>query len=90
MHPLQKISKLSVVLGGLSVLGGCARAPSFSILGSFFPAWLICMIVGVLLATMTKWSFVHYKLDNVIVWKIVVYPCVAAFFAFTLWLIFFN
>src|SRR5262249_14438831 len=28
---------------------GCSRAPSFDILGSFFPAWLLCLAVGLLL-----------------------------------------
>jgi hypothetical protein len=32
----------------------------------------------------------RYKLDKQIVWTIVVYPCLAAFFAFTLWLVFFS
>ena len=36
-------------------LAGCARAPSFDILGSFFPAWLLCLAVGVLLAFAARW-----------------------------------
>lgn len=84
-----KITPLAI-LGCLATLAGCARAPSFNILGSFFPAWLICIIIGVVLTTIVRWAFVRYKLDKDIVWKIVVYPCLAAFFAFTLWLAFFD
>ena len=30
------------------------------------------------------------KLEKLILWGILVYPCLAAFFAFTLWLVFFS
>jgi len=78
------------VLGSLNALAGCARAPSFNIVGSFFPAWLICMVAGIGLAVIANWVLRRYKLDQQIVWTIVVYPCLAAFFAFTLWLLFFS
>ena len=77
-------------LGSLSAMAGCARAPSFNIVGSFFPAWLICIVAGIGLAAIANWVLRRYKLDQQIVWTIVVYPCLAAFFAFTLWLVFFS
>ena len=30
-------------------LAGCARAPAFDVIGSFFPAWLVCLIAAILL-----------------------------------------
>jgi len=74
----------------LCLVTGCGRAPSFNLLGSFFPAWLICMVVGVLLAAIVHWILVALKREKLITWAIIVYPCLAAFFAFTLWLIFFS
>ena len=71
-------------------LTSCGRAPSFDILGSFFPAWLICMVVGILLAAIVNWVLTALKQQRLISWGILVYPCLAAFFAFTLWLIFFS
>ena len=82
-----------VLLGfvvSLSLVAGCGRAPSFNILGSFFPAWLICIVVGLGLAASVHWLLVRYKLDKEIPWTIFVYPCLAAFFAFTLWLVLFS
>jgi hypothetical protein len=78
------------VLVSLGALAGCSRAPSFNILGSFFPAWLICMVSGIVLAAIANWLLTLFKLDKEISWTIVVYPCLAAFFAFTLWLVFFS
>jgi len=78
------------MLASLCLLAGCGRAPSFNILGSFFPAWLICMVVGILLAAIVNWVLAALKLEKLISWGILVYPCLAAFFAFTLWLVFFS
>ena len=76
-------------LVGIALLTGCSRAPSFDILGSFFPAWLLCMVAGLLFATIVNWVFGRYRWEKNVPWAIVVYPCLAAFFTFTLWLIFF-
>lgn len=71
-------------------LSGCGRAPTFDILGSFFPAWLLCMVAGIVFAVITNRILVRRNLDKEIVWSIVVYPCLALFFACVLWLIFFS
>jgi len=34
--------KLGLLFSVLFLIG-CSRAPSFDILGSFFPAWLLCL-----------------------------------------------
>jgi hypothetical protein len=71
-------------------MAGCGRAPSFNIMGSFFPAWLLCMVAGVVLAAIGRWILVRYKLEKQVTWPIIVYPCFAALIAFTLWLVFFS
>jgi hypothetical protein len=77
-------------LAGLIALAGCGRAPSFSILGSFFPAWLICMVAGIVVAAAVNWILTALKQDKLITWEIITYPCLAALVAITLWLIFFS
>jgi hypothetical protein len=86
----RKMMGALAVMGSLSAVAGCARSPSFDILGSFFPAWLICIVAGIVLAAIVNWVLARYKLDKEIAWTILVYPCLAAFFAFTLWLVFFS
>ena len=73
-----------------AAITGCGRAPSFSILGSFFPAWLVCIIAGVTLAAVANWLLTRFRLDKLVHWPVLVYPAMAAFFAFTLWLVFFR
>ena len=70
------------------LLSGCSRSPSFDIVGSFFPAWLVCLFLGILLAVFTHWLLLRQKIA--IVFPILVYPSLAALFTFLLWLVFFS
>jgi len=72
------------------LLAGCSRAPTFNILGSFFPAWLVCILIGMVMAAVAYRVLVWLKLDQAIRWTIVVYPSIALFVACLLWLIFFS
>lgn len=70
------------------LLTGCSRAPSVDILGSFFPAWLFCLILAVLLATFIRLMLLRIRVKVVL--PILVYPSLAALLTFALWLIFFH
>lgn len=69
---------------------GCTRAPSFNILGSFFPAWILCGLIGIVLTVLVRMFFVRAKLEQELSPLILVYPCIALFFTFTTWLLFFS
>jgi hypothetical protein len=86
----EKLRAVLAILSPLLCLCGCGRAPSFNILGSFFPAWLLCIIVGILLAAAFYGLFLRLHLEKEIKPAIIVYPCLALFCAFALWLIFFR
>ena len=70
------------------LLAGCSRAPSLDILGSFFPAWLVCFIAAILLTTICRLVLLrfHMKLDL----PLLAYPSLTALFTFALWLILFR
>jgi hypothetical protein len=59
-------------------------------MGSFFPSWIVCGVLGILLAALVRLFFVRIKLEPDLTPIILVYPCLAAFFTFSLWLIFFS
>jgi hypothetical protein len=69
-------------------LTSCARAPSFDILGSFFPAWIICLAVALLLTALARWLLLHLRIE--VAFPILVYPGLTALFTFALWIIFFH
>jgi len=88
---LQRIAGVTVSFpAAMLMFAGCSRAPSFNILGSFFPAWILCGVIGILLAVAVRLFFVRIKLEEQLKPLILVYPCLAAFFTFTLWLLFFS
>jgi YtcA family len=70
------------------ILTGCGRAPSFDVLGSFFPAWLACLALGLLLTVAARWLLL--RLHIVIALPILTYPSLTALFTFALWLAFFR
>ena len=70
------------------LLASCSRAPSFDILGSYFPAWLICLALGVVLTVVVRWLLLRLQIAVVI--PIVVYPSLTALFAFGMWLVFYG
>ena len=70
------------------LLTSCDRAPTFDIMGSLFPAWIVCLIFGISLAVCARWLLLRQKLA--LAWPILVYPSLAAFFTFLLWLILFS
>jgi hypothetical protein len=84
------VPRASIALAGTMLAAGCERAPTFNIFGSFFPAWLVCMCIGIVFAVASNRVLIYFKLELQIAWPIVVYPCIALFFACMLWLIFFS
>ena len=93
--PLGRGIRLAAVVGAslapALLAAGCSRAPSFNILGSFFPAWIGCGVIGILLAVAVRLFFVHIKLEDKLLFPLIlVYPCLTLFFTFTLWLLFFS
>jgi len=90
MNVRTKVRLRCMTLAATVLIAGCGRAPTFNILGSFFPAWLVCMVIGVVLAAAAYRVLVWLRLDQEIAWSIAVYPSIALFFACVLWLIFFS
>ena len=83
---------LAIVSFALTVLAaGCSRAPTFNILGSFFPSWILCGVLGIILASLARLYFLRIKLEDHLIWPLVlVYPSLTLFFTFTIWLVFFS
>ena len=74
-------------LPALLLTAGCNRAPTFDIMGSFFPAWLICLVVAILLTAISRVMLSRFL---EIAWPVLIYPSLTAIFAFTLWLAVFR
>jgi hypothetical protein len=65
-------------------------APSLNVLGSFFPSWILCVVIGILLAFGTRMLFVRANFEKELSPLILVCSSLAALFTFTTWLLFFS
>lgn len=64
--------------------------PSFDLLGSYFPSWMACMVAGIVAAVLVRFALQRLKWEHQIAPAVLIYPSLAAFFCFTLWLMFFG
>ena len=74
----------------LLVLTGCSRAPAFNVLGSYFPAWLLCFLLGIVLTVAARTLLRKYNLAEALNPPLLMYSCLTALFTFTVWLVFFR
>jgi len=82
-NPFRRLSTFGLLAAATSG-AGCSRAPSFDILGSFFPAWLVCLAMGLLLAVAARWLLLRARVALAL--PILTYPSLAALFTCALWL----
>ena len=80
----------SVIAAISLVLTGCSRAPSIDILGSFFPIWMVCVSVAVILAFLARKLLVRSKIESHVGPVALFYPCLLVALSCLLWLLLFR
>src|SRR6266481_9202020 len=85
----RKVAKVLLLVDVISLMG-CQRAPSIDVLGSFFPAWLLCLVLGIVLTTGTRFLLLKLHLEEALSPPVLMYACATALFTFALWLLFFH
>jgi hypothetical protein len=91
--PRPSRSGRAAALPGIAVLlsiGGCGFAPSVNVLGSFFPAWLLCIVIGVVLTIVSLRVLLAMQLAQHLGPPALVYPCLAGVWIFATWLVVFG
>lgn len=71
-------------------LAGCSRlhSPTIDVLGSYFPAWMVCIVCGLALTLVTR--YLLYAAGIRVYPAPIVYPCIMALFTLAVWLIFYQ
>ena len=78
-------------IAGLMLSGCTSRgAPSFSLFGAFFPAWMFCAIVGIAVAIGTRVAIGAFRSANELPPPLVLCAAVGAICAALLWLVWFG
>jgi hypothetical protein len=70
-------------------LEGCSRNPSLEISGSFFPAWMLSIFVGLVATLIAKRVFLTTRIDPHLTPHLLVYGALMVGFTLLTWLVFY-
>ena len=90
------ISKTIAVGFVLLVLGFAAvrlfgdHSPTVDVLGSYFPAWMVCIISGLTLTLVAHWIVQMCHLKPYLGPAPLIYSSLAIIFTFTTWILFYQ
>ena len=85
--------KRQLSLGLLTACGfmtGCSHAPSIDIIGSFFPVWMLCLTIAIILTFIARVFLRRYQLETEVGPLALFYPALVILLTSVLWLIFFR
>lgn len=66
------------------------KAPIITLFGAYFPSWLICFTLSIILTLLLRVFFVLIKVDDLIQYKVIFYTSVVFIFAFIFTFTFFD
>ena len=66
------------------------RSPTIDILGSYFPAWMICIVSGLTLTLVSRWIIRAYHLEAYASPAPLIYSCLTIIYTFVTWIIFYQ
>ncbi|MFT9015412.1 MAG: YtcA family lipoprotein [Acetobacter sp.] len=76
----------------LCLLNGCSLnvAPSFPIVGAYFPAWMFCSLVGIAVAIGLRVVCVYNGIDSFLSFRLFTYVSLGVLAALAVWLVVFG
>ena len=87
----EAIGRGSLLLCVLSASGCAARgAPSFSLFGAYFPAWMMCALIGIVAAVAARVLLALLRWFEVVPYPLTVCTSVGAIFGAGTWLVWFG
>jgi uncharacterized membrane protein len=85
-----KFSRLAVLMAVTLINAACSRAPSVDIMGSFFPIWMICLVIAIFMVAALRLLLQRTRLETEVGPLPLFYPCAVILFTGLLWVIFFR
>ncbi len=88
---MRRIRTRALSAAGICLLSsGCAQAPAIDVIGSFFPAWMVCLTISIVLASLLRVFLLRRQLEPAIEPLALFYPCVVVLISCLFWLIFYR
>jgi YtcA family len=79
-----------VVFAFLAVDIFSQHSPTVDVLGSYFPAWMVCILSGVALTFVAHWVVQVCNLTPYIGPAPLIYSCLMIIFTFATWILFYQ
>jgi YtcA family len=91
-------SRTVVLVGFLLLIGALVfvvrpfshRSPTIDILGSYFPAWMICIVSGLTLTLVSRWIIRAYHFEAYASPAPLIYSCLTIIYTFMTWIVFYQ
>jgi hypothetical protein len=96
---VRRLSSRPVRVAGLLLLIGALiflvqplsdRSPTIDIVGSYFPAWMVCILSGFTLTLITHWIVQFCKLKAYVGPAPLIYSSLMIIFTFATWILFYQ
>jgi hypothetical protein len=68
----------------------CVRAPSVDVIGSFFPAWMVCVTAAIVATFVVRAILVRLRLESEVGPLGLFYPSLVVLLCCGLWLLFYR
>lgn len=89
---LPRFGAVAAVITASISLGGCATkvAPSYELFGAFFPAWMLCALVGIIGGIAARVVFIATGIDSILQFRLFVCLSAGLLVAALTWLFWFG
>jgi len=67
-----------------------AHSPTLDVLGSYFPAWMVCIVLGLVLTMIVRQILIGLRLNVHLRPAGLVYLCMTILWTMAVWLVFFK
>ena len=64
--------------------------PQINVIGSFFPSWMLCAAIGIVVAVLARHLFLRLGVDPYLGPRALVYPSLALLVTLVLWVTLFR
>jgi hypothetical protein len=79
-----------VVLCLVAVRISSHHSPTVDILGSYFPAWMVCIVSGLMLTLIVHWIIQVLNVRPYVGPAPLIYSCLMIIFTFATWILFYQ
>ncbi len=87
---MRKLGKTWLLCLAVVDCSSCSRVPSVEVIGSFFPAWMFCIIAAVIITGLIRVVLAQRGLEQKLGPFVIVYPSMAVGISCLLWLLLFS